>query len=93
MYEYYLRNHSEQEEFINVLKDTHFLLDERGELSCPNDLFFPSQYKEFNHLAEDAVFLHSNVNEHLSKNRQELEWISRLGVKELSDLTFIENIK
>ena len=92
LYEYYLRNHSEQEEFINVLKDTHFLLDERGELSCPNDLFFPSQYKEFNHLAEDAVFLHSNVNEHLSKNRQELEWISRLGVKELSDLTFIENI-
>lgn len=92
LFEYYLRNNSEQEELINVLKDTSFLLDEKGKLSCPHDLFFPSQYKEFNNLAEDAVFLHPNVNEYLDKNKQELKWISQLGVEELSDLTFIKNV-
>lgn len=92
LFEYYLRNNSEQEELINVLKDTRFLLDEKGKLNCPHDLFFPSQYKEFNNLAEDAVFLHSNVNEYLDKNKQEFKWISQLGVEELSDLAFIKNV-
>lgn len=48
LFEYYLQNRSEQEELITVLQDTRFLLDEEGNLSCPHDLFFPSQYKERN---------------------------------------------
>lgn len=75
LFEYYLQNRSEQEELITVLQDTRFLLDEEGNLSCPHDLFFPSQYKERNELAEDAVFLHDAVNEHLEKNKQEFNWI------------------
>lgn len=60
LFEYYLQNRSEQEELITVLQDTRFLLDEEGNLSCPHDLFFPSQYKERNELAEDAIFLHKD---------------------------------
>lgn len=70
LFEYYLQNRSEQEELITVLQDTRFLLDEEGNLSGPHYLFFPSQYKEHNELAEDAVFLHDAVNEHLEKNKQ-----------------------
>lgn len=92
LFEYYLQNHSEQKELINVLKDTCFLLDEKGKLSYPHDLFFPSQYKEFNNLTEDAVFLHSNVNEYLDNNKQVHKWVSQLGVEELSDLTFIKKV-
>lgn len=92
LFEYYLQNRSEQEELITVLQDTRFLLDEEGNLSCPHDLFFPSQYKERNELAEDAIFLHNIVNEHLESNKQEFNWVSRLGVEELSDITFIQNV-
>lgn len=92
LFEYYLQNRSEQEELITVLQDTRFLLDEEGNLSCPHDLFFPSQYKERNDLAEDAIFLHNIVNEHLENNKQEFNWISQLGVEELSDITFIKNV-
>lgn len=92
LFEYYLQNRSEQEELITVLQDTRFLLDEEGNLSCPHDLFFPSQYKERNELAEDAIFLHNIVNEHLESNKQEFNWISQLGVEEFSDITFIQNV-
>lgn len=92
LFEYYLQNRSEQEELITVLQDTRFLLDEKGNLSCPHDLFFPSQYKERNELAEDAIFLHNIVNEHLENNKQEFNWVSQLGVEELSDITFIQNV-
>lgn len=92
LFEYYLQNRSEQEELITVLQDTRFLLDEEGNLSYPHDLFFPSQYKERNELAEDAIFLHNIVNEHLESNKQEFNWVSQLGVEELSDITFIQNV-
>ena len=92
LFEYFLQNRSEQEELITVLQDTRFLLDEEGNLSCPHDLFFPSQYKERNELAEDAIFLHNIVNEHLESNKQEFNWVSQLGVEELSDITFIQNV-
>lgn len=39
-----------------------------------------------------TLFLHDAVNEHLEKNKQEFNWISQLGVEELSDITFIQNV-
>ena len=92
LFEYYLRNRSEQEDLIAVLQGTRFLLDEKENLSCPHGLFFPSQYKERNELAENAVFLHSAIKEHLDENKQELNWISQLGVEELTDITFIQDV-
>jgi hypothetical protein len=92
LFSYYLRNRNEQEEFMAVLQNTRFILDENGNLSTPVNLFFPSQYKECNSLAEDAIFLHSAINEHLKENKQEFDWIAKLGVEELSDITFIKNV-
>lgn len=92
LFDYYLRNRNEQDEFISVLQNTRFILDENGNLCTPNNLFFPSQYKECNSLAADAIFLHSTISEHLKENKQEFDWIAKLGVEELSDITFIKNV-
>ena len=92
LFEYYLQNRSEQEELIEILQDTCFLLDENGNLNIPHNLFFPSQYKECNKFQKDTLFLHHIVNEHLEENKQKIEWVSKLGVEELSDLTFIKNV-
>ena len=92
LFEYYQQNKSEQEDLAAVLQDTRFLIDEKGNLSYPHGLFFPSKYKERNELAEEAVFLHNEINEHLNKNKQEFKWISQLGVEELTDITFIQDV-
>ena len=92
LFSYYLRNRNEQEEFMLVLQNTRFILDENGKLCTPDNLFFPSQYKECNSLAEDAIFLHPTINGHLKENKQESDWIAKLGVEELSDITFIKNV-
>ena len=92
LFEYYLRNTSEQDEIMAVLQNTKFLLDENGKLTTADNLFFPSQYKECNDFAQDAAFIHTEINEHLGNNHHEYEWIAKLGVEELSDITFIKNI-
>lgn len=92
LFEYYFQNRSEQEELISVLQTTRFLLDESGVLCMPNELFFPSSYKEHNALAEDTKILNSDIFGAISSNQPIVNWLSILGLGQLSDLTFIENV-
>lgn len=92
LFEYYSQNRSEQEELISVLQTTRFLLDESGVLCMPNELFFPSSYKEHNALAEDTKILNSDIFGAISSNQPIVNWLSILGLGQLSDLTFIENV-
>ena len=92
LFEYYSQNKSEQEELITVLQSTCFLLDEAGKLCVPTELFFPSSYKEQNALAENTKILDPNIFGDISSNQSIVNWLSLLGVSQLSDLTFIENV-
>lgn len=92
LFEYYSQNKSEQEELISVLQTTRFLLDESGVLCMPNELFFPSSYKEQNALAENTKILCPDIFDAISSNQSIVNWLSLLGVSQLSDLTFIENV-
>lgn len=92
LFEYYSQNKSEQEELISVLQTTRFLLDESGKLCVPTELFFPSSYKEQNALAENTKILDSNIFGDISSNQSIVNWLSLLGISQLSDLTFIENV-
>lgn len=92
LFEYYLQNKSEQGELFSILQNTSFLLDENGVSRKPDELFFPSAYKEQNELAEDAYILHSKVNESIKNNSFEEKWLSELGINELSDVSFINNV-
>jgi hypothetical protein len=91
LFEYYSQNRMEQEELLPILQSTQFLLDENNSLSLPGDLFFPSSYKEQNALAENAKLLHNDIYNVISSNKQLVDWLSKLGIAYLSDLTFIEN--
>ena len=91
LYEYYLQYKTEQEDFVSILQSTRFLLDESNALCLPEELFFPSSYKEQNTLAENTRILHSEINTAIVSNQNIVNWLSLLGVGQLSDLTFIEN--
>ena len=92
LFEYYSQNRSEQEELISVLQTTRFLLDDSGVLCMPNELFFPSAYKEQNDFAEDAKILDKDIYNAIDSNKQLIDWLALLGVESLSDITFIKKV-
>lgn len=92
LYEYYLQNTAEQSELLFILKSTNFLLGEDDTLCTPEELFFPSSYKENNEFAEKAKLLHQDIYEPISSSPQIIEWLSLLGMEHLSDVTFIQNV-
>lgn len=92
LFGYYMQNKTEQEEFVSILQSTQFILDDNASLCIPCDLFFPSTYKEQNELAEDANLLNQNVYDLIESNNAIVDWLSKLGVESLSDVTFIKNV-
>ncbi|MBO7226678.1 MAG: hypothetical protein J6V33_03755, partial [Bacteroidales bacterium] len=92
LFDYYSQNTSEQNELINILQSTQFLLDENNSLSLPKDLFFPSSYKEQNKFATDAKILHHDICDVINLKKQLVDWLVSLGVEYLSDVTFIKNV-
>lgn len=92
LFGYYMQNKTEQEEFVSILQSTQFILDDKASLCIPGDLFFPSTYKEQNELAEDAKLLNQNVYDLIESNNAIIDWLSKLGVESLSDVTFIKNV-
>lgn len=92
LFGYYMQNKAEQEEFVSILQSTQFILDDKAFLCIPSDLFFPSTYKEQNELAEDAKLLNQAVYDLIESNNAIIDWLSKLGVESLSDVTFIKNV-
>ena len=92
LFGYYMQNKTEQEEFVSILQSAQFILDDKASLCIPGDLFFPSTYKEQNELAEDAKLLNQNVYDLIVSNNAIIDWLSKLGVESLSDVTFIKNV-
>lgn len=92
LFGYYIQNKTEQEELVSILQSTHFILDDNALLCIPGDLFFPSTYKENNELAEDAKLLNQAVYDLIESNKAIIDWLSKLGVESLSDVTFIKNV-
>lgn len=92
LFGYYMQNKAEQEELTSILLSTKFLLDENLSLCLPKELFYPSQYKEQNELAEDARILHTEVFETIKPDKPLVDWLALLGVESLSDITFISNV-
>lgn len=92
LFAYYVENKTEQEEFLDILQSTKFLLDENNNLQIPSDLFFPSSYKQQNEVVESAILLHPNVYKAFETNKQVTDWLAKLGVEQLSDITFIQNV-
>lgn len=92
LFGYYMQNKAEQEEFVSILQSTQFILDDKALLCIPSDLFFPSTYKEQNELAEDAKLLNQAVYDLIESNNAIIDWLSKLGVESLSDVTFIKNV-
>lgn len=82
---------AKNEDFINFIKGSRFLLDERSNLTAPEDLFFPSDYRDDNEIANDAKIISTSLLDYL----QELglkKWLIEVGMQEMSQLTIVSNL-
>ncbi|WP_254173137.1 sacsin N-terminal ATP-binding-like domain-containing protein [Planktothrix pseudagardhii] len=71
------------------LKNIPFIFDASQKLKSPKDIYFPSvQFCE--KFSSDICIIHSNILEKVNQNQRIKNWLDFLGVKEPSDLSFIE---
>ena len=94
LFHYYLqqRDGAGKSDLMETLKTVKFLLDENEELAAPEDLYFPSDYREQNDMAEDVVFLHPDIADFIKNDTAMDKWLADLGISELDDITFIKDV-
>jgi hypothetical protein len=80
----------EKEDWIYTLKSIPFIFDQLGNLKTSQQIYFPAI--EFsNDFDEDAIsIIHSEVMLQIESSRDIKNWLEILGVKEPTDITFIE---
>lgn len=76
--------------FINTLSYSSILPCEDGNLHEPRIVFFPSEFREANAIAKDAIVLNGTFYRSLSSELK--SWLKTLGVQEMSSLSIIENV-
>lgn len=93
LYHYYLRRDAtEKPDVVKTMKSVKFLLDEKGNLAAPENIFFPSDYRGRNEMAKDVTFLHTDVADFAKANADMEKWLNDVGVSELDDMTFIQDV-
>ena len=71
------------------LRTTRFIFDEKEKLKSPQHIYFPTiQFSE--DFGEDISIVHSNTMKEIESNKRIKNWLSFLGIKEPSDVSFIE---
>lgn len=66
------------------------IFDEEGELREPNIIFFPSDYRNENPLAESAKVINTSLVELLDEEMT--EWLKEIGVQEMSNKSVITTV-
>jgi hypothetical protein len=72
-----------------ILRQTPFIFDENEQLKKPSHIYFPAV--EFsNEFSDDISVIHESIVSKINANSRIKTWLEYLGVKEPSDLSFIE---
>jgi hypothetical protein len=72
-----------------ILRQTPFIFDESEKLKKPSHIYFPAV--EFsNEFSDDLSIIHESIVSKIKANSRIKTWLEYLGVKEPSDLSFIE---
>lgn len=79
----------EKQRWLHVLRTLPFIFAENNNLVCPKLVYFPSE--EFSeNLKSDIKIIHSDIIQKINSHQKIKRWLISLGVKEPSDVSFIE---
>lgn len=79
-------------EILPILSNTPFILDENGIACKPSRMFFPSDYKSENELADEVVVMAQAIYDHYKKQRECIDWFNKMGVRELDESNYVEEL-
>lgn len=85
-------NRVNNSEILSILSNTPFILDENGNASKPSQMFFPSDYKSENELAEEVIMMAQTIYDYYKKQSESIEWFQKLGVQELDESSYVEDL-
>lgn len=91
LYKQTQRNNGEENRNIwnEKLKQTPFIFDKSPKLKKPNQIYFPAV--EFsNEFTDEISIIHESIVSQINANSSIKSWLEYLGVKEPSDISFIE---
>lgn len=86
----HLLNREEKMKWDHFLESTPFLLDEDEVLRKPTELYLPTT-KFAENASRDVRFMHPELFTSIREDQPLLFWLERLGVRELTDTSFIED--
>ena len=80
----------EKEDWIYKLKSISFIFDQLSNLKTPQQIYFPNAEFSDDFNGEKISIIHSEVMEQIESNSRIRDWLESLGVKEPTDIAFIE---
>lgn len=79
-------------EILPILSNTPFILDENGIVCKPSQMFFPSDYKSENELADEVIVMAQVIYDHYKNQRECIDWFNKMGVRELDESNYVEEL-
>ena len=90
MYKYFSKADTGGARYQEELGNISFLLDKKGELRRPNELFFPSEFQVQNKETSDIVIMNEDIYNNIKEDTGVIEWLKSLGIRELSTQAFLK---
>ena len=90
IYKYFSKADTGLARYQEELGNISFLLDKKGELRRPNELFFPSEFQEQNKETAEIVILNEDIYKNIKEDTGLIEWLKSLGIRELSNISFLK---
>ncbi len=92
LHEYFHTSQDSTASHVESLSDLSILYDTEGKLRRFNELFFPSNYQEQNREVSDVAILDEEIYDSIKDDSSIIEWLVALGVRDLSNDSFIDYI-
>ena len=74
----------------DALANTPILYDKDENFCRPNELFFPSDYKERNEEATNVAILSEEIYDNIKDEQSIITWLTTLGMRDLSNMSFVD---
>lgn len=88
-----LKDSADKATFEDSLRHSPILLNEDNDWDCPENIYLPSDFKEYNEQAEDVKYLNSKIFDEIKNDIRVFDWLKNsLGIKELDDSEFVDYI-
>lgn len=90
LYNYFQNPANRSDSYKKILANASILYDEEENLCRTQELFFPSDFKGQNDEANNVAILNELIYENIKEDSSIIDWLSSIGMRDLSNMSFVE---